>query len=69
MKIFLVVSVARQIDGEYVVVKAEKAFKESTKASEFANGLAKRYAETINTPSGPLQCVCERGVQEVDLEE
>lgn len=69
MKIFAIVSVARQVDGEYVVVKAEKAFKQASKADAYAASLAKRYTESIPTPSGPMACLCERGVFEMDLDE
>jgi hypothetical protein len=37
MKIFCVISVARQVDGEWVCVKTEKAFKSSTSAEKYAN--------------------------------
>jgi len=69
MKIFAIVSVARQIDGEYVVVKAEKAFKQASKADAYVAGLAKRYTESIPTPGGPMACLCERGIFEMDLDE
>lgn len=69
MKVFCIISIARQVQGEYVVCKVEKAFANSTKASEYANSLARQYAETIQTPSGPIPCVCERGVFEIDVEE
>lgn len=69
MKVFAVMSIARQVDGEYCVLKAEKAFKTASKADEYVKGLAKRYAESIPTPNGPMACVCERGVFELDVEE
>lgn len=69
MKVFAVISVARQCDGEYVVVKTEKAFLQASKADEYAKGLSKRYAESISTPSGPIACICERGVFEIDVDE
>ena len=69
MKIFAIISVARQVEGEYVVVKAEKAFKQASKADAYAAGLAKTYTETIPTPGGPITCVCERGVFEIELDD
>lgn len=69
MKVFAVISVARQVDGEYVVVKVEKAFKKASKADDYAKGVAKRYTESIPTPGGPMACVCERGVFEIDVDE
>lgn len=68
-KIFAVISVARQVDGEYVIVKTEKAFTKASQADEYVKGLAKNYTETIQTPTASIQCVCERGVFELDVEE
>lgn len=68
-KFFCVISVARQCDGEYCVIKAEKAFKQASKADAYAAGLAKRYAESISTPSGQITCICERGVFEIELDD
>lgn len=69
MKIFAIISVARQVDGEYVIVKVEKAFKKASKAEELANTLAKRYTESIPSAGGPIACVCERGVFEIEVDE
>lgn len=69
MKVFAVISIARQVDGEYCVVKVEKAFINSTSADNFSKQLAKRYAETIQTPNGSIECVCERGVFEIEVAE
>lgn len=69
MKIFAIFTVARQVDGEYVVVKAEKAFAKASKADEYVKSLAKNYTETIQTPTANIQCICERGVFELDVEE
>ena len=69
MKLFVVVSIARQVNGEYCVVKVEKAFTKQTSADSFSKNLAKKYAEVIQTPNGSIECVCERGVFEVDVVE
>lgn len=69
MKVFAIISIARQVDGEYCMVKIEKAFKTSPDAESFTKGLSKRYAETIQTPNGSIDCVCERGIFEIDVEE
>jgi len=69
MKVFAIISIARQVDGEYVVCKVEKAYKTAGKADEESKKLARNYAETIVTPSGSIQCVCERGVFEIDVDE
>jgi len=69
MKVFAVLSIARQVQGEYICVKVEKAFVNATKAGDYANQLAKQYAETISTPAGTIECICERGVFEIDVDE
>jgi hypothetical protein len=69
MKVFAIISVARQVEGEYVVVKIEKAFTQASKADEYAKTLARNYAETIQTAGGPVACVCERAVFDMDVEE
>lgn len=69
MKVFAVVTVARQIDGEYVLVKPEKAFQKSSKAEAYAANLAKNYTEVIQTPHSAIECFCERGVFEIDVED
>lgn len=69
MKAYVVISVARQVDGEYCLVKTEKAFTDSLSAETYANDLAKRYTEKISTPNGEIDCVCERGIFEVDIEQ
>lgn len=70
MKAFALISVARQVDGEYVIVKVEKAFSTREKADQVARDLAYRYHENIPMPDGTsLSCVCERGVFEIDIEE
>lgn len=70
MKAFCIISVARQVDGEYIVVKVEKAFSSREKADAIARDLAHRYHENISMANGTsISCVCERGVFEIDIEE
>jgi hypothetical protein len=69
MKAFAIICVARQIDGEYCLIKVEKAFKSRELAENFVKNLSKKYAEAIDTPNGPIECVCERGVFEIELED
>jgi hypothetical protein len=65
MKVFAIITVARQVDGDYVFVKPEKAFKDSKSAEAFVKTIAAQRAETI---SG-VECLCERGVFEIEVEE
>ena len=70
MKAFAIISVARQVDGEYVIVKVEKAFSSKEKADQISRDLAHRYHEEIPMPNGTsLSCVCERGVFEIEIGE
>lgn len=69
IKAFAVITVARQVEGEYVAVKVEKAYTKASKADEYAKGLASKYAETIQTAGGPVPCVCERGVFEIEIDD
>lgn len=69
MKAFAIISIARQVDGEYCIVKIEKAYKDSILAESYAKNLSKKYAESIQTPNGPIDCVCERGIFEIDIED
>jgi len=69
MKIFFVATVGRQIEGELVIIRFERAFKQASKAEEFAKQLAKVYTETIKTEHGPVELYCERGVHEAELED
>jgi len=67
--IWVVTTVGRQIEGDIVSIRFEKAFKSKVKSEAFVKDLTKVYTETVNTNTGPVQFVLERGIQEVDLEE
>jgi hypothetical protein len=62
--------VARQVQGEYVLVRTEKAFKEAVLAEALANKLKNNYVKAVNlsTPHGNVECMCECGVFEIELE-
>ena len=67
--VFLIISVARQVQGEMVVIKPEKAFIDKVKAEDYYNKLIKKYTENIETASGSVQCVCERAIFEMEIED
>lgn len=69
MKIFFVVTVARQVEGEMVSIRFEKAFTSAAKADEYAKTLSKTYTENVPTPYGNVEFVAERGIHEILLEE
>ncbi len=75
MKIYVVFSVARMIDGEYVFVKVEQAFEDQEKANELMHVLKAQYVKdgkfapiTLKTEHGEVACHCEIGATEVELE-
>ena len=76
-KLFCVITVARQIDVEYVFIKTEKAFKSAKKADALLKSLKNNYVTTegkwnpqvISTPGGDATCQCEVGVFEIEVEE
>lgn len=74
--IYAVFLVARQINGEYVFVKFEKAFKNSTKAGECLQNLKSQYTKDgqnvpvkIMTQNGEVDCMCEVGIFDITVEE
>lgn len=76
MKVYAVITVARQVEGEYVFIKTEKAFQSSEKAEGFLQGLKAKYTsgdrwtpQLIKTPNGEAICQCEAGVFEIEIEE
>lgn len=76
-KLYVVITVARQIDGEYVFIKTEKAFKSAQKADELLKGLKAQYVtedgkwkpQVVSTGQGDAACQCEVGVFEIDVVE
>lgn len=76
-KVFAVITVARQVEGEFVFIKTEKAFRSARKADELLLELKKKYQgpdgkfapQVIRSPQGEATCQCEAGAFEIDLEE
>jgi hypothetical protein len=75
--IYAVITVARQIDGEYVFIKTEKAFKSAEKAdlllkslkNQFVDKEGKWKPQLISTSNGEAKCQCEVGVFELEIDE
>lgn len=75
--IYAVITVARQIDGEYVFIKTESAFTSAEKADTLLKKLKKNYVteegkwkpQLISTSNGEATCQCEAGIFEIELEE
>lgn len=64
MKVYVVVSVARQELGEYIFVTTEKAFSDRPKAEEYLRSRATQWKESIQG----VTCTCERGIHEIEVE-
>jgi hypothetical protein len=74
-KMFVVTIVARQIEGEYVFVRQEKAFYHMSNAEAHAKSLKKQFStpdgktipQNITTPHGNAECSCDVGIFEVAI--
>lgn len=76
LKVFAVVTVARQINGEFIFIRTDRAFKESAKADIYLKSLKEAYTidgkpkpMNISTPNGDAMCFCETGVFEIVVED
>ena len=75
-KIYAVITVGRQVDGEYVFIKTEKAFKSAQKADDLLKSLKSQFVtddgkwrpQTISTSQGEATCQCEVGVFEIEVD-
>jgi hypothetical protein len=74
MKLFVVITIARQIEGEYVFIKTEKYFKRASDADKLVQHLRGQYTtpegkivpQKISTPTGEADCGCTVGAFEVE---
>lgn len=77
MKLFTIITIARQIDGEYFFVKGEGVFKDKDQADKLVRELKQKYASSdgqiipmkIKLDTGEIACSCEVGVLELELNE
>jgi hypothetical protein len=76
MDIWVVVLTARQIDGEFVLVKMIEAFKEEQKANVLMNSLKNDYVDAngpkpirLTTDYGDILCHCIASVMPVKIKE
>lgn len=76
-KTYAVISVCRQVDGEYVFIKTDKAFSSAQKADSFLKNLKAQFVtddgkwkpQVVSTGQGEATCQCEAGVFELELDE
>jgi hypothetical protein len=69
MNVFVIASAAKQSDGDFVMHRVEKAFRTATKAHDYLRGKATTFREAIHTEFGVIECDCERGIFEVEVED
>lgn len=76
MKIFVVITVARQILGDLVFVRTEKGFTQASKADSYMKELKASYTKDgkiipvkVSTPQGEANCFCEVGAFDIDVED
>ena len=78
-RIFVVLTVARQIEGEWQCIRSEKAFVDADKAEEYAKSLNSKYvvpntrptqkmAIKVTTEHGEIACQCLASVYEIELD-
>lgn len=68
MKIYAILTLGRQIDGEYCLLKVDKAFQDPKRADEYHKSIINIWKENIDTPLGSIECMCERGLFEIEVE-
>ena len=76
-KVFAVITIARQVEGDYVFIKTEKAFRSAKKADDLMMKLKKDAVVMggkikpvkISTPQGDAKCFLEIGAFELELED
>jgi hypothetical protein len=70
MKLYIVANVARQINGEFVFVRIEKAFKDLLKAESYVKSMENPYKDVVQNSTGfSVECMCSRGIFDVEVEE
>tara|TARA_Y100000034_G_scaffold43496_3_gene53077 strand:- start:9557 stop:9781 length:225 start_codon:yes stop_codon:yes gene_type:complete len=68
MKAFLAITVARQVEGDMIWVKVEKAHAKASVIDEYVKKHANQFVETMSTEFGPVECQCTRSSMEVEIE-
>ena len=77
MKAYAIITVARQVEGEYVFIKTEKAFLSVEKADKHLKQIksslltedGKWKPQLISTPNGEAICQSEVGIFEIEIDD
>lgn len=73
--VFVVMTVARQVHGEYVFARAEGAYRKASQADELVKKLAGQYVDSqgkakaikLSSPMGEAVCFCEVGAFQLEI--
>lgn len=68
MKAFIAITVARQVEGDMIWVKVEKAHTKASVIDQFVQKHAVTFVETMTTEFGPIECQCTRSSMEIEIE-
>lgn len=76
-KIYAAITVCRQVDGEYVFIKTDKAFVSAQKADAMIKTLKAQFVtedgkwkpQVVSTGQGDATCQCEAGIFEIELDD
>jgi hypothetical protein len=69
LKAYIVVNVGNEIDGRLTVVKIEKSFSSTESAQKYMNSVPRVYSEPLKTKDQTINCLFERNVHEVEIED
>ena len=76
MLVHAVVTVARQIEGEYIFIMSEKGSMDRQKAEAMREEMKRQYVDAagkiktvhIKTPQGEADCYCEVGIYDIEID-
>ena len=70
MKVFAILNVARQINGDMVFVRVEKAYNSFNSAQDYLSKQPEKNNELVQNSKGfSVECSCIRSLYEIEVEE
>jgi hypothetical protein len=69
MKIYAIINVGNEIEGRLTAVNIEKAYKDRSNAETYMNKNRVSYVEDLNLDGQKVQMLCERNIQEIEVED
>lgn len=67
MKVYIVQNVARQVEGDLMMVQVEKGFQDRKEAENHLATLPRQKTEMLKTEMGEIECFCVRGIYEIEV--